>query len=170
MSTPRPGDRLPDITLSTLEGAKVSLGDAGWRALIVYRGAHCPICKKYLAGIEALKTKYAEAGVEIVAVSADDAERAKPFIEECGFTSPVGVGLTVDQMKALGVYVSEPRSAEEAPAPFAEPALFVTNGEGVLQIVDKSNAPFARPDMESVLNGIGFIQSKGYPIRGTLAA
>lgn len=170
MSTLHPGDRLPDITLSTLDGGEVSLSDAGWRAIVVYRGAHCPICKKYLGGIEALKAKYAEAGVEIVAVTADSAERARPFIEETGFTSPVGFGLSIEQMKALGVYVSEPRSEKEAPAPFPEPALFVVNGEGVLQIVDKSNAPFARPDMEMILNGISFVQGNDYPIRGTLAA
>src|SRR5216683_4256925 len=58
---------------------------------------------------------------------------------------PVGHSLTLDQMRALGLYVSKPRSAQETDRPFPEPGLLVVNSEGKVQIVDISNAPFARP-------------------------
>ena len=162
-----PGRPMPAIALDTLDGSRLSLDAPGWRAIVVYRGAHCPICKKYLGELEAMKPAFADADVSLVAISADGAERARPFIEEAGFSSPVGVGLSVPQMHRLGLYVSDPRSPEEAPAPFAEPGLFVVNPDGALQIVERANAPFVRPDMRMVLNGIGFVRDKDYPVRGT---
>lgn len=162
----QPGAKMPEITVDTLDGGSVALGGAGWKAVVVYRGAHCPLCKKFLAKLDELKPAYREEGIDIIAVSADQAERTRPFIEDSGFSGTVGHSLTIEQMEQLGLYISDPRSAEEAPAPFAEPALFVVNDQGAIQILDKSNAPFARPDMESILGGIKFIRSKGYPIRG----
>ncbi|MFD2029883.1 hypothetical protein ACFSKM_05400 [Ancylobacter dichloromethanicus] len=70
-------------------------------------------------------------------------------------------------MRGLGLYISEPRSPEETDRPFPEPGLFIINPEGRLQIVDISNAPFARPELHGVLNGLKFVQQKNYPIRGT---
>jgi hypothetical protein len=70
---------------------------------------------------------------------------------------------------ALGLYISEPRSPQETDRPFAEPGLFVINPKGRVQIADISHAPFARPDLSGILNGIKVIQERNYPIRGTLA-
>jgi hypothetical protein len=72
-------------------------------------------------------------------------------------------------MQRLGLYISEPRSPQETDRPFAEPGLFVVNPQGSIQIVDLSNAPFARPELGGIARGIGFVQEKGYPVRGTLA-
>ena len=72
-------------------------------------------------------------------------------------------------MKTLGLYISHPRSARETDRPFAEPGLFVINGDGKVQVTDISNAPFARPDLESLVGGLKFIRDPAnqYPIRGT---
>ena len=70
-------------------------------------------------------------------------------------------------MRALGLYISDPRSAQETDRPFPEPGVFVINAEGNIQILDISNAPFARPDLESLANGIKFIRANDYPVRGT---
>ncbi|WP_292456148.1 hypothetical protein [Methylibium sp.] len=40
------------------------------------------------------------------------------------------------------------------------------NPAGDTQIIDISNAPFARPDLKSLLKGIQFVMSNDYPIRG----
>lgn len=165
-----PGKAMPSLLLSTLEAGSIDLADKGWKLVVVYRGAHCPICKKYLTELERLRERYLDNGIEPIAISADQAERARPFIAETGFSGTVGVGLSIEQMKLLGVYISDPRSPEEAPAPFAEPAIFVTNADGGLQFVDKSNAPFVRPELEKVLEGIEFVRGNDYPIRGTRAA
>ena len=43
----------------------------------------------------------------------------------------------------------------------------IVNAEGQLQIVEIANAPFVRPDLDTLLGGLGFVIEKNYPIRGT---
>ena len=165
-----PGIPMPVITLPSVDGGKVQLGGKGrWQVAVVYRGRHCPICKKYLKTLDGLLDEFRDAGAEVIAISGDPRERAKEEAAEEGWRFPVACELTQDQMQELGLYVSERRSPQETDRPFAEPGLFVTNPEGRLQIVDISNAPFARPDLQGVLNGMRFIQENEYPIRGAAA-
>lgn len=139
----------------------------GWRVLVIYRGAHCPLCRSYRKTLEQLQPKFAEAGITVAALSSDPEARAIEEASEEGWTFPVGYDLSVDQMHTLGLYVSSPRSPEETDRNFAEPGLFVINPQGAVQIVDVSNAPFSRPDLEGLLNGLKFIIAKDYPVRGT---
>lgn len=168
------GERFPDIVVPQLGGGElhlgIPLGDHDWQMVVVYRGKHCPICKNYLAELERVAPEFAKAGVSVVAVSSDPEDRARSFTDEIGVTYPVGYDLSVDQMCSLGLYVSEPRSEKETDRPFAEPGVFVINAEGLLQIVDISNAPFARPDLAGLSKGLMFIRDNDYPIRGRLAA
>jgi len=168
------GERLPEITVPRLGGGELRLGtpvdDHDWQMVVVYRGKHCPICKIYLAELQRTAPEFAKAGVGVIAVSGDPEDRARSFADDIGVTFPVGYGLTVAQMRALGLYVSEPRSEKETDRPFAEPGVFVINAEGLLQIVDISNAPFARPDLTGLAKGLKFIRDNDYPIRGRLAA
>ena len=164
------GSDMPEITVSKVGGGEIQFGSArGWQLLVIYRGKHCPICRTYLKTLNALLDQFAEIGVEVAAISADTAEKAESEANEEGWLFPVGHNLTLDQMRALGLYVSEPRSAQETDRPFPEPGLLVINSEGKVQIIDISNAPFARPDLNGILKGMKFIQEKRYPIRGTLA-
>ena len=158
----------PALRWSQTDGGMLApAGMEGWRLLVVYRGAHCPLCRKYLKTLESLQPAFADAGVTVVALSADPGERAIKEAGEEGWTFPVGYDLTPDQMRNLGLYVSSPRTPEEADRDFAEPGLFVINPQGAIQMVDVSNAPFARPDLEDLLNGLKFVIANGYPIRGT---
>ncbi|HDY93581.1 MAG TPA: AhpC/TSA family protein, partial [Pseudoalteromonas sp.] len=61
----------------------------------------------------------------------------------------------------------EPRSDAETDHPFAEPGIYVLNEKNQLQMVDISNSPFVRPDLEQLLGGIKFSRENDYPIRGT---
>lgn len=167
------GERLPEITVPHLGGGELRLGvpldDHDWQMVVVYRGKHCPICKTYLAELERVAPEFAKSGVGIVVVSGDPEDRARSFTDEIGVSFPVGYDLTVDQMRALGLYVSEPRSEKETDRPFAEPGVFVINADGLVQVVDISNAPFSRPDLEGLAKGLKFIRNNDYPIRGRLA-
>ena len=135
--------------------------------MIVYRGKHCPLCTKYLTQLNECTGKLAELNVDLVTVSADPQEKAKAQMSDIKPNYKVGYGLSIEQMQSLGLYISEPRSAEETDRPFAEPGVFLVNDKGALQLIDISNAPFSRPDLDTLVGGIGFIRSKGYPIRGT---
>lgn len=163
------GSPFPETELPVVGGGSIRLGGPrdGWQMIVVYRGRHCPLCKKYLTRLEQLKAGFEGIATEIVAVSADPLEKAEADKADLGLTMPVAYGLDGEGMRGLGLYVSEPRSPEETDRPFAEPALFVVNPAGDIQIVDLSNAPFARPDLDNILGGLTFIQANDYPIRGT---
>lgn len=166
----KPAKPTPQITFPTVEGEQIQLGGKGrWQVAVVYRGRHCPLCRKYLATLNSLLDDFRSADAEVIAISSDPRERAKEEAAEEGWKFPVACELSQDQMRQLGLYISEPRSAQETDRPFAEPGLFITNPDGLLQVVDISNAPFARPDLQGVLNGLKFIQDKDYPIRGAAA-
>lgn len=173
-SKPDSGQRLPDITVPQLGGGELQLGTSvdehDWQMVVVYRGKHCPICKTYLAELERVAPEFAKIGVGVVAISSDPEDRARSFTEDIGVSFPVGYDLTVDQMRALGLYVSEPMSEKETDRPFAEPGVFVINAEGLLQVVDISNVPFSRPELTGLAEGLKFIRDNDYPIRGRLAA
>ncbi len=174
MTKLKSGERLPEIAVPLLGGGELRLGvpvdDHDWQMVVVYRGKHCPICKTYLAELERMAPEFAKAGVGVVAVSGDPEDRARSFTDEIGVSFPVGYDMTVDQMRTLGLYVSEPRSEKETDRPFAEPGVFVVNADGLLQVLDISNAPFARPDLTGLAKGLRFIRDNDYPIRGRLAA
>lgn len=167
-SKPAAGRRLPVIRLPRAGGGTVQIGGAGqWQLVVVYRGAHCPLCRRYLKTLDGLLEQFRAIRTEVIAVSGDPREKAETELAEEGWRFPVGYDLSPDQMRLLGLYISEPRSPAETDRLFPEPGLFVVNPEGLLQIADISNAPFARPDLGALLSGLGFAQERQYPIRGT---
>lgn len=167
------GAPFPSVTVAKLGGGEIVIGSPAnghsWQMVIVYRGKHCPVCTRYLGTLNELLPKFHALGVDVVAVSADPAEKAEAHLAPIKPDYPVGYDLTVAQMRRLGVYVSDPRSAQETDRAFAEPGLFVINDKGQVQIIDISNAPFARPDLSSMVHGLEFIRNPEhkYPIRGT---
>ena len=161
------GAAFPSLSWSTVAHRAITpaAGD-GWRLLIVYRGKHCPLCRAYLNELNGMVGAFANANITLMTLSADSQEKAQTEVQECDWTFPVGYGLTMPQMRTLGLYISEPRSPQEADHPFAEPGIFVINPHGQTQIIDISNAPFARPALPELLKGLQFVISENTPIRG----
>ena len=163
-----PGQPMPELDIASVQGAPIKTGGKGrWQLLVVYRGKHCPLCKLYLSTLEAMKTEFAQLNVDVLIASADPKEKADALVAELKLTMPVGYDVGMEQMRSLGLYISNPRDASETDRPFAEPGLFVTNPDGLLQAVDRSNAPWLRPDLAMVARGIGIVQSRAPQIRGT---
>ena len=167
------GSNFPDITAHSLEGESVSLGErsngADWKMVVVYRGKHCPLCTKYLNQLENFKDELGGIGVDIVAVSGDSKDQLQAHLEKLDVSFPLLYGLTIDQMKELGVYISHPRSEQETDHPFPEPGMFVVNEQDQVQVVDISNNPFVRPALDQLVSGLDWIKNpeNNYPIRGT---
>jgi len=163
------GDGFPQMQWPTVGGDTINIADeSGWKVLVVYRGKHCPLCKRYFKTLNEMQGDFRDAGISLFAVSADPEEKAAADVDAEGWTFPVGYGLSMDEMRQLGLYISEPRSPQETDRPFSEPGVFVVNPDGKAQIVDISNAPFSRPDLQGLLNGVKFVMEKDYPVRGTL--
>lgn len=167
------GDQFPAMELPTLTGKPIILGKPqnglDWKMVVVYRGKHCPLCTRYLNEIEKRKSDFHQLSIDIMAISADNEAQLTAHMNELTVSYPIAYGLTIEQMKALGLYISTPRSAQETDHPFAEPGLFVINEKGQVQVLDISNGPFVRPELDVLLSGLDFIRNpeNNYPIRGT---
>ena len=167
-SKPQAGSEFPALSMPKVGGGELTLGGRGrWQAIVIYRGKHCPLCRKYLKTLDTLLGEFQQADIGVVAASADPREKAESQAAEEGWRFPVGYDLTLEQMRTLGLYLSDPRSPQETDRPFAEPGLFVLNADGRVQVVDISNAPYARPDLAALLSGIKNTREKNNPIRGT---
>lgn len=166
------GADFPEIEVSLLNDDVKQLSSVenglDWKMIVVYRGQHCPLCTRYLNQLEGMKAALAETGGDLIAVSGDSKKQLVNHMERLNVSYPIGFGLTVEQMKLLGLYISDPRSPEETDHPFAEPGLFVVNSDGKVHVVDISNNPFVRPELQSLVNGLAWIRNpdNNYPIRG----
>jgi peroxiredoxin len=165
------GSEFPALSVPKAGGGELELGGAGgrWKAVVIYRGKHCPLCRRYLKTLDSLLDDFQKADIDVAVASADPKEKAESMAAEEGWRFPLGYGLTLDQMRTLGLYLSDPRSPQETDRPFAEPGLFVVNADGKVQVIDVSNAPYSRPDLAGLLNGIKNTREKNNPIRGTKA-
>ncbi|MCG8671978.1 MAG: redoxin family protein [Pseudomonadales bacterium] len=165
------GSSFPSITKSTLEGDTRDLSKPitgkDWQLLIVYRGRHCPLCTRFLNQLTEYRSRLDAINIDLVAVSGDSKEQLQEHTGKLDVNFPLFYGLSLEEMKSLGLYISHPRSEQETDHPFAEPGLFVINEKGTLQVVDISNNPFVRPDLENLVSGLEWIRKNDYPIRGT---
>ncbi len=167
----RSGGTVPALELPLVNGGTVTLGKTQknnhWQIIIVYRGLHCPLCNKYLKRLQELQSGFAKTNAELIAVSGDTLEKARAMVANNDLLFPVAYGLTIDQMRQLGLYISHPRNPEETDRPFAEPATFGVNAEGKLHLIEISNTPFNRADLGELLETVEWIRENNYPIRGT---
>jgi peroxiredoxin len=167
-SKPAAGEALPQMSFPKLGGGTLSVGGPrdAHTLFVVYRGKHCGRCKKYLAILDKMASEWEDAGFEIVVVSADPEEKVKADVAEFGWSFDLGFDLSEDQMRTLGVYISDPLSPDETDRRFAEPALFCVRPDGVIQIVCLSNGPAARPELAELLDGMKFNIAHNRPARG----
>ena len=172
MSTPKPvaGSILEHMSFPKLGGGEVTIGGVrdNWTLLVIYRGAHCPRCKKYLNILNEMRDQWTDAGFDIAVVSADTQEKSEADRKKFGWDFDLAYGLLEEQMNTLGVYVTEPLSSSEAERPFAEPGTFVIRPDGSLLLISISNGPSARPELTELLNGMVFTKENDRPPRGTL--
>ncbi|WP_297103860.1 redoxin family protein [uncultured Devosia sp.] len=163
--TPIPGRPLPDFALTLADGGTLPLVAPGWRLLVIFRGAHCPMCEAFLSKAEEQRQSYDEAGIALVLATADPADRAAAFLSRTGYRGRVAAGLTLEQMTQLGLHITQP-DGTGASQPFAEPAAFATDDHGRLHLVQIGNAPYARPDLAALLAGLVYDRSNAIPARG----
>ena len=169
------GASFPRLVVEGLDGSQHDISSprdgATWHMVVVYRGRHCPLCTRYLNLLEGFVAPLREIGVSLSVVSADSRAQLQGHLEELEVSFPIHCGLSVEQMQQLGLYISHPRSPKETDHPFAEPGIFVINEHGTVQVVDISNNPFVRPELDKLVSGLKWIRDpkNNYPIRGTYA-
>lgn len=169
-SKPIAGDLLAPMEFAKLDGGQLKVGGTkdNWTLLVVYRGKHCPRCKKYLNILNDMRAAWHDAGFDIAVVSADTEEKARADQAEFGWVFDLGYGMSEDQMETLGLYVTEPLSASETDRRFAEPGTYVIRPDGSILLISISNGPSARPELTELLDGMIFTKDNDRPPRGTV--
>jgi peroxiredoxin len=169
LSKPNVGAKIEEMSFS-IAGSQdsISIGKPKdrWTMLFVYRGKHCPRCKRFLNKLNAALASWV-AVLDVVVLSADSEAKALADKEEFKWEFDLCYGMTEAQMRALGLYVSSPLSDAETTNLFAEPGAFAIRPNGTLMLVDISNGPAARPDLEELLDGMIFNIDNDRPERGT---
>ena len=166
---PKVGSKIDEMSFSIVGSHElVSIGQTKdrWTMLFVYRGKHCPRCKRFLNKLNAVLPAWSEV-LDVLVVSADTEDKAVIDKAEFGWNFDLAYGMTEAQMRSLGLFVSRPLSEAETTGLFAEPGAFAIRPNGTLMLVDISNGPAARPDLEELLDGMKFNIGNDRPERGT---
>lgn len=165
---------VPALSVPLVGGGRFVLGaqpGEKFDLVVFYRGLHCPICAKYLMELERLSPEFVARGVQVVAVSSDDAERARAMAEKVNASGvKFGYGLSLRSARQWGLYISTSRGKTsigiEEPALFSEPGVFLVRPDGTLYYAAVQTMPFARPQFQDLLGAIDFALAKDYPARG----
>lgn len=166
---PRPRALTPPLSVPIVGGGTFVLADCRperFTMVVFYRGLHCPVCKSYLRGLEGKLTDFSSRGVDVIAVSGDDAHRAEQAKREWNLpNTTIGYDQSVESMRAWGLYIS--RSIKDAEPPeFGEPGLFLVRPDATLYYAAINSMPFGRPSLADMLGAIDFVEANDYPARG----
>ena len=171
MSRIVPGTALPTIDLPKVGGGRLSNAsfDAPYMSVLnVYRGLHCPRCHAQFDDFIANRAALDEAGVKIVSISTDPAERAEEAVREWGLGDlEIGYDLTIQGARDLGLFISEAIREGET-AQFAEAAVFFIKPDGMLWGSSINTFPFLRPTAAMILDAVATAKSRSYPPRGNV--
>ncbi len=174
MTALTPRKPVPDLEVETLDGATWKLAEAkpgNFTMIVFYRGLHCPICSNYMRDLDRKIADFAAKGVEVIAISTDDGDRARDTKDGWGLENTrIGYGISVEQARAWGLYISSSRGKTsvgiEEPPLFNEPGVFLVRPDGNLYAALTGSMPFARPHFSEILKALEFIIEKDYPGRG----
>jgi len=169
-----PRQPVPALNIPLVGGGRYVLGatpPTTFDMVVFYRGLHCPICAKYLIELERLMPEFEKRGVQVVAVSSDNAERAQAMADKIKAEHlRVGYDLNLQTARQWGLYISTSRGLTsigiEEPALFSEPGVFIVRPDGTLYYGSTQTMPFARPQFQDLLGAIDFAVAKDYPARG----
>ena len=168
----KPGQKVPDLELPLTIDARFHLSrqePEAFTMLVFYRGKHCPICKRYLEEIGGRLDDFVQRGINVFAISMDSKDRAMVVDSEWETHDlPLVYDLSEDQAREWGLYISQKREGSEEPDIFSEPGLFLIRPDGTLYFAQTQSAPFTRPPLDELLDGLDHIAKSDYPIRGTL--
>lgn len=165
---------VPALNVALTTGGRFVLGaNPGdkFDLLVFYRGLHCPLCAKYLLELERLAPEFASRGVQVVAISGDDADRGQQMATKVSASGvKFGYGLSLRSAREWGLYISTSRGKTsigiDEPALFSEPGVFIVRPDGTLYYGAVQTMPFARPPFQDLLGAIDFAVAKDYPARG----
>lgn len=165
----RPTEPAPDLTVPLLRGGTYRLTDQRPRTftmVVFFRGLHCPVCRAQLSELERRLGEFEKRGIEVIVVSGETRERTIQLAQQWRLEHlPLAYGLTEDQMRAWGLFISHAINDGE-PGLFNEPGLFLISPDNTVYYESILSMPVGRPRVDDLLSGIDYWLSSGYPARG----
>jgi peroxiredoxin len=164
-----PGSPAPQLEVDLLNGTRWSLADqrpVHFTMLVFYRHSQCGICNGYLKQLDDLAGVFADAGVNILAASVDNAAATRQMIAKLDLKNlRFGCQISLDIAKKWGLFVSQ-KLKDTEPDYFLEPALFLINRSVVLYYASIQSMPFGRSSPSEILQWIPKLIENEIPARG----
>lgn len=103
------GDAIPDVSVTTPDGASLALPSLAGKPLVVYfyPKDDTPGCTTEAKDFSALTGDFAAAGVGVLGVSKDDAAAHAKFTAKHGLSVPLASDDSGDACEAFGVWVEK---------------------------------------------------------------
>jgi peroxiredoxin len=171
-------EKAPALSVPLINGDTFTLVERNpkhFTVVIFYRGAHCPLCFRYVKEIEENYQKALDGGFEIVLVSMDTLAKATQFAQDIAdsigapsLQVPIAYGLTEEQARSWGLYISNNKEGSNEPKVFSEPGLYVVRPDTTVVVAMVQSTPFTRPSIPDLISGLQYILDNNYPIRGSL--
>jgi peroxiredoxin len=167
----KPGEKAPALDLPLTIGAQYDLAKQrpdNFTLVAFYRGSHCPVCRSYLEEMGSRVSDLSEHGINPVAVSMDEKERAMKVDSDWKTGDlPLAYAMSEETAREWGLYISGAREGSDEPEVFSEPGLFLVRPDGTLYMAQVQSAPFTRPPLDQLIDGIEIALEQDYPARGT---
>lgn len=167
-----PGTQFPQIDLPKVGGGRLTNADftAPYMTVLnVYRGLHCPRCKRQMEDFAAHRDALISEGLEVISISTDPRDRAEETASTWTIGDiTIGYDLSLDQARGLGLFVSKSIRDGETDF-FAESGVFMIQADGVLWGSAINSFPFMRPTAEMILDAVDTAKTRSYPPRGSFA-
>ena len=139
---------VPDVTVKTLEGTEIDLGEQTGSVLLVnFWATWCPPCREEIPDLVALQEELGPQGFTILGVSTDQegAEAVRPFVDEYNINYPI----VVDTTRAL-------QESSLGPV-YGLPTTFVVDADGMVvqRIMGMFPVEAMKPDLKRMLAEAG---------------
>ncbi len=155
----RVGQSAPDFVARGLSGNEMRLSALGGRKalLLFYRGGWCPFCNQQLAAIARDYHKFQELNATIVAVSGEEAEKGRDFLQKLSLPF---VLLSDTSFKSIDLYgIRDTNLSERVRAmgitQLPKPSAFIIDGAGVVRYKYIGKNAADRPKNEDLLRALG---------------
>ncbi len=151
------GDVFPSLIFPSVGGGELRVPDdlvGATSVILFHRGAWCPYCNAQLAAYARAADEFAQEGIKVVSISADDRQTSEALVEKHELTFPVGYGADPRAVALVtGAYVNESPLCLQATG-------FILDSEGRILTSVYSSRAIGRLMPDDVLNFIRYLKSK----------
>lgn len=149
----KPGDKVPDFTLSDVEGNRFHLYEnlhSIKTMLVFYRGEWCPICNIYLSNLQNQIAQFRDANTQLIALSTDSPTGARNMKQRLGLSFVILPGMNKKIIEDYDLFYNEKFHHNE-------PAIFIIWSDGTVAYDAILSGSLGRPSVEELFRIVSAI-------------